>query len=183
MDKINKVLIVVDMQKDFIDGSLGTKEAQAIVPAVRDKIREYALNKDEIIFTQDTHYAADYLQTNEGKHLPVLHCVIGTDGYNIETSLLQAVDKIANYFVLPKSSFGYIHWKDIFKVNKWNNKNIEIEICGLCTDICVIVNALILKTLYPEAVIKIDSNCCAGTTPEKHKEALDVMKSCQIEVI
>ena len=182
MNNRTKVLIVVDMQKDFIDGSLGTKEAQGIVPAVKDKIRKYALNKDMIIFTQDSHNE-NYLETNEGKHLPVKHCIIGTEGYLIAPELIAVLKGISNYYVLNKPTFGYIRWKDVFNLNSINETNLELELCGLCTDICVISNALILKALYPEATIKVDSSCCAGVTPEKHNAAIEVMKSCQIEVI
>lgn len=185
MSNKTKVLIVVDMQKDFIDGSLGTKEAQAILPNVVSKVREYVLNKDKIIFTKDTHNE-NYLKTNEGKHLPIKHCIIGTEGYLINPELMNAIDGISSYYVLSKPTFGYINWKhdfDNFSIMTEDETKLEIELCGLCTDICVISNALILKALYPEATIKVDSSCCAGVTPEKHNAALEVMKSCQIEVI
>lgn len=185
MSNKTKVLIVVDMQKDFIDGSLGTKEAQTILPNVLNKVREYVLNKDKIIFTKDTHNE-NYLKTNEGKHLPVKHCIIGTEGYLINPELINAIDETSSCYVLNKPTFGHIDWKhdfDNFDIMTEDETKLEIELCGLCTDICVISNALILKALYPEATIKVDSSCCAGVTPEKHNAALEVMKSCQIEVI
>ncbi len=179
---MNKILIVVDMQNDFIDGSLGSKEAQNILLPAWVKIREYGLNKDVILFTQDTHYD-NYLETNEGKHLPIKHCIVGTDGYNIKPELIQALDGISEYYCLSKESFGYTDWKNVFNDLKLSTKNLEIELIGLCTDICVVSNALILKALYPEAIIKVDSKCCAGVTPENHEAALEVMRSCQIEVL
>ncbi len=163
-----KTLIVIDMQNDFIDGSLGTKEAITIVPKVKKKIEEYRENKDEIIFTRDTH-GENYLETSEGRNLPVKHCIKGTDGWCISSELLTDGAKI-----IDKPSFGYTGW------NKFAFE--EIEIVGLCTDICVVSNALILKALFPEIKISVDSSCCAGVTPETHKSALDTMKMCQIEV-
>lgn len=168
---MKKVLIVVDMQNDFIDGSLGTPEARAIVPNVKRKIEEYRSRGDEIIFTRDTH-TASYLKTNEGKHLPVEHCIIGTDGWQIHKSLDADNDLIVN-----KRTFGYLPW------STWVYPNWEIELVGLCTDICVVSNALILKATFPEANITVDASCCAGVTPESHNAALTTMKMCQINVI
>lgn len=165
---MKKVLIVVDMQNDFIDGSLGTPEAQAIVPNVQKKIEEYKSRGDEIIFTRDTHQS-DYLNTNEGKHLPIKHCIEGTYGWQIADGL-----EVENCGYVNKSTFGWRYWSDhIFK---------EIELVGLCTDICVVSNALILKAIFPEADITVDASCCAGVTPESHKAALTTMKMCQINV-
>ena len=163
---MKKTLIVVDMQNDFINGSLGTKEAIAIVENVKRKIDEYRSNGDEIIFTRDTHQN-NYLNTAEGKNLPVEHCIEGTRGWQIADGLSSEND-----IIIDKPSFGYTKWGEM----SFN----EIEIVGLCTDICVISNALILKALFPEVVISIDSSCCAGVTPETHKAALDTMKMCQI---
>lgn len=166
---MKKTLIVVDMQKDFIDGSLGTKEAVAIVDNVKKKIKEYQENGDEIIFTRDTHQI-DYLNTNEGKHLPVEHCIEGTEGWKIEAEL-----DVPGAIYIDKPTFGYL---------KWNEYNLEeVELVGLCTDICVVSNALIIKALYPEIKVTVDSSCCAGVTPESHAAALMTMKMCQIEVI
>ena len=166
---MKRTLIVIDMQNDFIDGSLGTKEAQAIVPNVKRKIEEYKARGDEIIFTRDTHYS-NYLETNEGKHLPVKHCIVGTEGWEIANGL-----EVENCLYLNKPTFGYDNWK-------YHNFE-EIELVGLCTDICVVSNALILKAQFPEANITVDASCCAGVTPESHKAALTTMKMCQINVI
>lgn len=166
---MKKTLIVVDMQNDFIDGSLGTREAQAIVGKVKDKIKSYQENHGEIIFTRDTH-TKDYLNTNEGKHLPVEHCIAGTEGWRIADGL-----EIADAVYIDKPSFGYMDWK---------HYNLEeVEIVGLCTDICVVSNALIIKATYPEINVTVDASCCAGVTPESHKAALDTMKMCQVNVI
>lgn len=166
---MKKTLIVVDMQKDFIDGALGTKEAVAIVENVKRKIAEYQQNGDEIIFTRDTHQA-DYLSTNEGKYLPVEHCIEGSDGWKIQEGL-----EIPGAIYIDKPTFGYLNWADY---------NLEdVEIIGLCTDICVVSNALIIKAVYPEIKVAVDASCCAGVTPESHEAALTTMKMCQVEVI
>lgn len=163
-----KTLIVIDMQNDFIDGSLGTAEAVAIVDNVKAKIKEYVDRGDQIIFTRDTHQE-DYMETNEGKHLPVVHCIEGTDGWQIRDGLYVEGAEIIN-----KPSFGYTGWNDYsFE---------EVELIGLCTDICVISNALIIKALFPEIKVSVDSSCCAGVTPESHDAALKTMQMCQIEV-
>lgn len=166
---MKKTLIVVDMQKDFIDGSLGTKEAVAIVENVKRKIAEYQKNGDEIIFTRDTHQA-DYLKTNEGRHLPVEHCIKGTEGWKIQEGL-----EVPGAIYIDKPTFGYLNWKD------YNLE--EVELVGLCTDICVVSNALIIKAVYPEIKVVVDARCCAGVTPESHAAALTTMKMCQVEVI
>jgi len=164
-----KTLIVIDMQNDFIDGSLGSKEAVEIVPAVKEKIKEYRENGDEVIFTRDTHHE-NYLNTNEGHYLPVVHCIENTPGWEIREGLYFDGAEIIN-----KPSFGYTGWKEkTFE---------EIEIIGLCTDICVVSNALILKALFPEIKISVDPKCCAGVTPDSHNAALETMKMCQIEII
>lgn len=167
-----KALIVIDMQNDFISGSLGTPEAQAIVPKVAEKLMNYSMLYDEVIFTQDTHFDYNYFDTNEGKHLPVRHCIKATYGWFVHPSIDDQ-----ECLHIEKKSFGYTSWRDVL------GDVDEIELVGLCTDICVISNALILKALYPEATIVVDASCCAGTTPENHKAALQVMKSCQIIVI
>lgn len=164
-----KTLIVIDMQNDFIYGSLGTKEAQMIVLNVKNKIQEYYKNGDEIIFTRDTHYS-NYLNTNEGKNLPVKHCIYGTHGWNIADGL-----EVPNCRYINKETFGWANW------GNWYYG--DIEIVGVCTDICVVSNALMLKAMFPEVDITVDASCCAGTTPENHKAALQVMKCCQINVI
>lgn len=166
---MKKTLIVVDMQKDFIDGSLGTKEAVAIVDNVKKKIAEYQASGDEIIFTRDTHQT-DYLNTNEGKHLPVEHCIEGTEGWAIWNDL-----EVPEATYINKPTFGYLNWRD-YQLE-------EVELVGLCTDICVVSNALIIKAMYPEIKVSVDASCCAGVTPESHKAALTTMKMCQVEVI
>lgn len=166
---MKKTLIVIDMQNDFISGSLGTPEAQAIVPNVKKKIEEYKARGDEIIFTRDTHQN-NYLETNEGKHLPVEHCIEGTHGWQIAEGL-----EVPNCSYIDKPTFGWMHWA--------HHAFEEVEILGLCTDICVVSNALILKAMYPETNITVDASCCAGVTPESHKAALTTMKMCQINVI
>lgn len=163
-----KTLIVVDMQNDFIDGSLGTKEAQAIVPNVKKKIQEYQNRGDEIIFTRDTHQS-DYLDTPEGKKLPVVHCIEGTKGWQIVDGL-----EVEGCTYIDKPTFGWTHWNErTFQ---------EIEMVGLCTDICVVSNALILKATFPSVEITVDASCCAGVTPQTHLAALETMKMCQILV-
>ena len=166
-----KTLVVVDMQKDFIDGALGTQEAVAIVPKVADKIAEYRKNGDQIIFTRDTHQT-DYLQTQEGRNLPVEHCIEGSAGWQISDKLEVNPEDT----VIDKVTFGHVWSRDVVKGD-------EIELVGLCTDICVISNALGLKAVYPEIPISVDESCCAGVTPESHKNALEAMKVCQIKVV
>ena len=168
---MSKLLIVVDMQNDFIDCALGTPEAVAIVDNVANKIKSYKSNGDAVIFTRDTHQE-NYLETNEGKHLPVVHCVEGTSGWEISDKLDTEGAKIIN-----KPSFGYTLW-EIEKLDQYD----EVELIGLCTDICVISNALIIKALYPELKVTLDSSCCAGVTPASHDAALLAMKMCQVEV-
>ena len=171
-----KTLIVVDMQNDFITGSLGTPEAEAIVPNVVEKIKQYDAAGDKIIFTKDTHHV-NYLETNEGKHLPVKHCIEGTDGWELASKVLAAMRFNVYYPTVNKESFGTLNWKDIITAED------DIEIVGLCTDICVVSNALILKAMFPESNITVDASCCAGVTPETHAAALTTMKMCQINVI
>ena len=166
-----KTLVVVDMQNDFIDGSLGTKEAVAIVPRVAKKIQMYREGENQIIFTRDTHQE-NYLDTQEGKKLPVVHCIEGTEGWQIAEELEVRPEDI----VINKVTFGHVWNKEIIKGE-------EIELIGLCTDICVISNALGLKAVLPETPIKVDAGCCAGVTPQSHSNALEAMKMCQIEVI
>lgn len=185
-----KTLIVIDMQNDFIDGALGTKEAQAIVPNVRKKIEEYEARGDKIIFTRDTH-RENYLDTMEGKILPVKHCIENTDGWEISKELDTSIASV----IIDKPNFGYVNWASylsdvdyISEEDNWLDIEIEvppecIELVGLCTDICVVSNALILKAIYPETNITVDASCCAGVTPESHKAALTTMRMCQINVI
>ena len=174
-----KILVVVDMQNDFITGSLGTKEAQAIVPNVIAKIKEYDRDDCQIIFTRDTHHS-NYLLTEEGKNLPIEHCIEGTVGWLIEPNISKLVtDKV---LFASKKTFGSL---DLIKILQMNRENVEsIELIGLCTDICVISNAICCKSTMPNTPIYVDSSCCAGSTPEAHEKALDLMKhSLQIHVI
>lgn len=166
---MKKTLIVVDMQKDFIDGSLGTAEAIAIVPRVKDKIAAYMAAGYEIIYTRDTH-GEDYLDTPEGKKLPIKHCIKGTDGWQIADGLYVEGCKC-----IDKPNFGWPNW------DKMELK--DVELIGLCTDICVISNALIIKAIFPNAEVSVDASCCAGVTIETHKAALETMKMCQITIV
>ena len=166
---MKKSLIVIDMQNDFIDGSLGSREAEGIVAKVRDKIKEYDEAGGRIIFTRDTH-EDNYLETSEGKKLPVKHCIRGTQGWEIAEGLLSK-----DAIIIDKPQFAYTGWKSLDLG--------DVEIVGLCTDICVISNALLIKAEYPDINIKVDGTCCAGVSVDKHLAALKVMESCQIEVI
>ena len=169
---MSKYLIVVDVQKDFVEGALGTPEAQAIIPRVKEKIAHYREVGGKIIFTRDTH-REDYLATNEGKHLPVAHCIKDTDGWQIYEGLAEADDVI-----LDKPTFGFLDWKDYIA----DDAELSIELIGLCTDICVASNALILKAAFPEATVSVDPLACAGVTPASHDAALTTMRMCQVEV-
>lgn len=169
---MKKLLIVVDMQKDFVDGSLGTKEAVQIVPHVAEKIRQYEADGEEIIFTLDTHYE-DYMETLEGKNLPVEHCIKGTAGWEICQELNQFKGQR-----FEKPTFGCLSLAQYVE----NGEYTSIELVGLCTDICVISNALLLKAVLPETKILVDASCCAGVTPETHQNALNAMKVCQIVI-
>ena len=170
---MKKALVVIDMQNDFIDGSLGTPEAQAIVLSVSERVKAAVQDGEKLIFTQDTH-PKNYLQTAEGKKLPVEHCIKPSHGWALTSSLIPyAKDAV----VLEKPTFGATGLPQ--HVAGFD----EITVIGLCTDICVISNAMLLKAFLPEAKICVDSKCCAGVTPESHLRALDAMKMCQIDVI
>ncbi|MBQ5867560.1 MAG: cysteine hydrolase [Oscillospiraceae bacterium] len=167
-----KVLVVVDMQKDFIDGALGTAEAAAIVPYVKQVIETF---DGKVLFTRDTHFE-DYMQTQEGKNLPVMHCVKGTPGWEIHPEL-EALRKTA---VIDKLTFGSSELPKILA----REEHIEsITFLGLCTDICVISNVMITKAFFPEVPVIVDARGCAGVTPDSHKNALAAMKMCQVAVI
>lgn len=172
-----KVLIVVDMQNDFIYGPLGTPEARAIVPNIEKKVKEYtSIDDAQIFFTRDTH-DFDYFDTQEGKKLHIKHCIYGSSGWRI-------IPELEGYarrnFCFDKETFGYEDWNCELPMAR----DIEsIELIGVCTDICVVSNALILKAQFPEVEITVDASCCAGIRPENHRAALQVMKSCQINVI
>lgn len=172
-----KVLVVVDMQNDFIDGSLGTAEAKAAVPAVMEKIRSF---DGRIIATRDTH-GADYLETAEGKHLPVVHCVKGTEGWEIRNEIDMLLDE-KGAVRIDKPTFGSTELGGYVKKLDEEETLEEITLIGVCTDICVISNALLLKANLPEVPICVEASCCAGVTPESHERALEAMRSCQIEI-
>ena len=183
-----KALIIVDMQNDFIDGALGTPEAQAIVPNVVDRLKFHENTDTIILFTKDTHYDDTYADSMEGTKLPVPHCMINTPGWSIVRPIHDEF-KRGNYATIStesvingrviKSTFGSWDLVDVLA----NYDLDEIEVCGVCTDICVVANCLLLKTAFPEIPIVVNASCCAGVTPEKHAAALEVMKSCQIDVI
>ena len=166
-----KLLIVVDMQVDFINGTLGSPHAQAIVPPVVEKVKDF---DGEVIFTRDTH-TSDYLSTQEGRKLPVEHCIKDSDGWQICPELAPYAKNIVD-----KITFGSVTLPEIISENY--DKVDEIELCGLCTDICVISNAMILKASFPEVKISVDSTCCAGVSVDSHNTALDAMRAVQIEV-
>ena len=178
-----KVLVVVDMQNDFINAALGTKEAETIVPAVCAKIEAAAAEGALIFATMDTH-SPRYMETREGRFLPVPHCIKGTDGWQIRPEIAE---KLGNARIIEKYSFGSRELPDAIaetlRIVGIPDTDAEIEVIGLCTDICVVSNALILKARFPETDIKVDSSCCAGVTVEKHLAALETMRSCQIEII
>lgn len=178
-----KILVVVDMQKDFVDGSLGTKEAVAIVPNVVQKIKNFDGN---FAVTHDTH-SADYLETQEGKNLPVIHCIDGTNGWNLVDDVFEAVnDRVLNTGadaeVFLKPTFGSVELADWLAQKHKQNKIDEIVLVGLCTDICVISNAMLIKAFMPDVKVSVDASCCAGVTPQSHANALAAMKMCQINI-
>ena len=173
---MKKILVVVDMQKDFVDGALGSKEAVAIVPDVAKKIREF---DGDIFVTYDTHFE-NYMDTAEGKKLPVPHCIKGTDGWELNGEVMNALGA-KKFTPVEKKTFGSVDLPALIK-DAAGDDEFTIEVIGLCTDICVVSNALIIKANFPEAEIVVDAACCAGVTPEKHEAALETMRSCQIEV-
>ena len=169
---MSKILIVVDMQNDFIDGALGTKEAVAIVPYVKEAIDGF---DGKVFFTRDTHFE-NYMQTQEGANLPISHCIKGTDGWQIRAEL----DSLRTTEAIDKLTFGSSDLVDVLKAEG----DIEsITFLGLCTDICVISNAMLVKAFFPEVPLIVDAKGCAGVTPESHLRALEAMKVCQIKVI
>ena len=174
-----KFLIVVDMQKDFIDGALGSAEAQAIVGAAAERIRECRKEGYRIFATLDTH-AENYMETAEGKKLPVPHCIRGTEGWQLNPVIREA---LGDCTIVEKPTFGSVRLPELVREKIGSGEGATIELIGLCTDICVVSNALLLKAAFPEADIQVSSNCCAGVTPEKHRAALETMASCQIEIL
>ena len=171
-----RVLVVVDMQNDFVDGSLGTKEAQAIIPKVKVKIDEYDKTHDLILYTQDTHNDK-YMMTQEGRNLPVEHCVKETEGWEIVKDIpVKTVPYAKNTFGSVKLALDLAKDNEIFLIE-------SVELVGVCTGICVLSNAVLIKSMLPEVPIIVDASCCACVTPESHKTALDAMKLLQIKVV
>lgn len=172
---MQNILLVIDMQNDFIDGALGTPEAVAIVPKVREKIRNF---DGTVLFTRDTH-EENYMETQEGKNLPVPHCIRGTEGWQIRPELeeLRVTEPI------DKGTFGSDELGKILRDLNDEDPIGTITVIGLCTDICVISNALLAKAFLPEVPIEVDASCCAGVTPESHENALKAMASCQIRIV
>ena len=185
-----RVLVVVDVQNDFVTGALGSMAAQSIIPHMRERIKEYADGDTLILFTKDTHYD-DYESTFEGKHLPVKHCQYMTSGWSLVKDVSALADGYSNFLIfsdgevvrsrIVKETFGSIKLMEILK--KYEHELTDVTFMGFCTDICVISNALMARTYLPETRIVVDSSCCVGTTLENHLAALKVMKSCQIDVI
>lgn len=174
---MKRFLVVVDMQNDFVDGALGTKEAVAVVPAVVKKIRAF---DGEVFATLDTHFA-DYPQTAEGKKLPVPHCIKGTDGWQLNGAVARALEE-KGFSAVEKTTFGSVDLPQRI-AQASQGEPFAVELVGLCTDICVVSNALLVKAHFPEAPIAVDASCCAGVTPELHRAALDTMRSCQIDIL
>lgn len=171
---MQNVLVVVDMQNDFIDGALGTKEAVAIVPKVKEKIENF---EGTVLFTRDTHFE-DYMDTQEGHNLPVPHCIKGTEGWEIRAEL----DALRTTDAIDKLTFGSTRLPEKLAALHLKEPIESITFVGLCTDICVISNVMVTKTYFPEIPVIVDAACCAGVTPESHKNALDAMKVCQVKV-
>ena len=175
---MKKILVAVDMQKDFVDGALGTAEAVKIVPNVAAKIK--AFQGDEIFVTFDTH-GENYAETLEGKKLPVAHCIEGTEGHKLSPEVERALNG-KKYTRIFKKTFGTFEIAQIL-AEKYPGEEIEADVVGLCTDICVISNALILRAAFPNSKIRVDASCCAGVTPQSHDAALLTMSCCQIDVV
>lgn len=174
---MKKFLVVVDMQKDFVDGALGTKEAQAIVPAAVETIKNF---EGQIFVTYDTHFE-NYMETAEGKKLPVPHCIKGTDGWKMDQQIAAALNG-KDYTEVEKITFGSVDLPGMIG-KAAGEEEFSVELIGLCTDICVVSNALLLKATYPEMPISVDPKCCAGVSPETHEAALSTMRCCQIDIL
>ena len=175
---MKKILVIIDMQKDFANGALATEEAQQIVERVAEKIKKF---DGEVLYTRDTHQK-NYLETQEGKNLPVVHCVEGSDGWQLEERIAELAAK-SHAVIFNKVSFGSPELAHYLTKLDQKEKVESIELAGLCTDICVISNALLLKAALPEVPIIVDASCCAGVTPKSHDNALEAMKMCQIQII
>lgn len=175
---MREILIVIDMQRDFVDGALGTKEAQAIVPAAVKKIQSW--KRKDVYATRDTH-PSTYMDTQEGHFLPVPHCVKGTPGWELIPEIAPLIDES---HIFDKPTFGSTDLAEAMrKICEQENGQVSFTLIGLCTDICVVSNALLLKAAMPEILIQVGPACCAGVTPEKHEDALETMRSCQIQMI
>ena len=174
---MKRFLVVVDTQKDFVDGALGSGDAVAIVPSVVEKIKSF---DGEVFVTLDTHFD-NYPETAEGKKLPVLHCIKGTDGWQLDKNVASALAD-REYTAVEKPTFGSLELPRLIEAAS-DGDDFSIEIIGLCTDICVVSNALVLKANFPEMPISVEADCCAGVTPQAHEAALATMRSCQIDVI
>ena len=172
---MNDILIVVDMQNDFIDGALGTAEALAIVPKVKEKIKG---SQGQVFFTRDTHQA-NYMDTQEGRKLPVPHCIEGSDGWQIRPEL----EALRGTEAVDKPGFGSVQLAQLLREMNAKEPIGSVTLVGLCTDICVISNAMLIKAYLPELPVKVDAACCAGVTPESHENALAAMAMCQIEIL
>ena len=175
--KTDKLLLVIDMQNDFITGALANPEAEAIIEAVAEKIQDFQNEGRPVFFTRDTH-GEDYMETQEGKRLPVPHCLRGSDGWQIADRLKAYADEED---VLDKPSFGSLQLPEWIE-EKLGRAPEEIELCGVCTDICVISNAVILKAAFPETIVTVEGAFCAGVTPESHGNALEAMRACQVNI-
>lgn len=185
-----KVLVIVDMQNDFIFGPLGTAESKAVVPVMVERLKEYEQEQPLVLFTKDTHHS-DYMDTYEGQNLPIPHCVEDTMGWSICKNISSVVDRNPNFYFysdedimssrIYKNTFGSIRLAEL--INEYEDQIDEVIFMGVCTDICVVSNALLVKAYCPELKITVDASCCAGTTPENHKAALQTMKMCHINVV
>lgn len=173
---MRKILLVIDMQNDFINGALGTPEAEAIVGRVAEEIRKYPT--ENVIATRDTH-TEDYLNTQEGRKLPVVHCVRGTPGWELHPEIAAALKGAA---IIDKPTFGSKELAEKLSLLS-EQDDLEVTLAGLCTDICVVSNALLIKAFLPETPVRVIADCCAGVTPESHQAALDTMRMCQIEIV
>ncbi|MBO4806297.1 MAG: cysteine hydrolase [Paludibacteraceae bacterium] len=171
---MKKCLIVIDMQNDFVTGTLANKAAEAIIPLIKEKVEAYKAEGNAVWFTRDTHQRDKYAESQEGRKLPIEHCIKGTWGWQIVNDLKPSRKQTK---IIDKPTFGWNKWKKT-KLKSFQ----EVELVGTCTDICVISNALAIKAAFPELTVRVDGKCCAGLTEEKHKAALEVMKSCQVEV-
>ena len=174
-----KALLVIDMQKDFVDGALGTAEAVAIVPAVKARIEQAKANGERLFFTRDTH-TENYMNTQEGRKLPVPHCIEGTEGWQIIPELQPFTEGAA---IFDKPGFGSLALCQAMQEPAKEQPIEAVTLIGLCTDICVISNAMLVKAALPEVELYVDSACCAGVTPQSHQNALETMKMCQITVL